>query len=258
VARDLGDVLHWFAPELGGAGLPPGAAEAAADPLPSLIGIPLPCGDVVRGALVWNLAVEVARRGVRTGLVSARALGLVPGWAAAGSGPLGIESLQPAGDDPPELARAAQDVLRRQAARGPALVLAALPPAWLSKGADAAPLLRWTLSLVRPDQGDARDTWTALEAIATQAPGARLGVAIFGVRSIDEARRCFERLAEATERRLDQPLVSYGVLADDVHLSRALLTGRPVVLARPQAASARALAEVADLLLGDAAGDAYG
>ena len=76
--------------------------------------------------------------------------------------------------------------------------------------------------------------------------------------SIAEARDCFDRLATAAGQRLGCTLVSYGLLVDDVHLSRSIVTGRPIALASAHATSARALADVAAMLLGDAhgAGDA--
>ena len=143
-------------------------------------------------------------------------------------------------------------------ARSLARTLAALPATCLRKAADAAALLRWTLLLVRPDEIEAREAWAALEAIATHARDARIGVTVFGVRGIGEARDCFDRLARAAEERLGATLVSYGLLVDDVHLSRSIVTGRPIALASAHATSARALGDVASMLLADAHGAADG
>ena len=60
MARELGDVLHYFLderpgdPEMSAARAPPNSA-------PPMIAVPLGASDVVRAAFVWNLAVEIAR-----------------------------------------------------------------------------------------------------------------------------------------------------------------------------------------------------
>jgi hypothetical protein len=50
--------------------------------------------------------------------------------------------------------------------------------------------------------------------------------------------------------------VSYGLLVDDIHLSRSIVTGRPIVLTRAHGAATQALADVAAMLLADAHGAA--
>jgi len=253
--RDLGDVLHFFAPELtGSVAVPTGTADAA---LP-LVGVPFAGEDPVRAALLWNLAVEAARQNARAALLAPRSLCATPAWPLPGRGPLGAVSIRADADAPAELARIAEEWVRSAAPRARALALVALPASYLDKTADAEALLRWTLLLVRPHEAEARDTWTALEAIATHSRSARIGVTVFGVRSIAEASDCFEQLAAAAEQRLGCTLISYGLLVDDVHLSRSIVTGRPIALASAHAASARALADVAAMLLEDAHGAADG
>lgn len=245
MARDLGHVLHLFAPELAAPG--EGGAEAAIDGLPPLVGVPLARPDAVRAALLDNIAVEAGRQGARVTL-------LAPGTLVSAvrdeTPPFGIVSRRiDAG--PAALVRGAEDALRGAPPREPALVVAAYPADWLQKGADVAPLLRWSLVFVRPDAASLREASGTLEAIAAQVPGARLGVSVYGVRSLVEARDCFEHLALGVERRLGCALTSYGVLVDDVHVSRSIVTGRPVGLTNPHTPSARAFADVARLLLGD-------
>lgn len=247
--RDLGDVLHLFAPELA----PELAPESGPDADPGrarapLVGLPFARPDSVRSALLWNVAVEAGRQGARTALLAPGALG---GAALTDAGVLGVEAHRVEAG-PTALAHGAEDTLRRLSARGRALVLAAFPAAWLQKGADVAPLLDWTLVLVRPDEGSIREASASLEAVASQAPRARLGVTVYGVRSLREARDCFEHLALGVESRFGARLTSYGVLVDDVHLSRSIVTGRPIALANAHTPSARALSDVASLLLGDA------
>jgi MinD-like ATPase involved in chromosome partitioning or flagellar assembly len=80
-----------------------------------------------------------------------------------------------------------------------------------------------------------------------------VGVTIHGVRSIDEARDAFHALVSALEPELRERLVSYGLLLDDLDVYRAIVNRRPVGVIHPQSRAARALADVARLLLGDAA-----
>lgn len=246
MARDLAHVLHLFAPELAAPGDDVGMVVAS-DGLPPLIGVPLARPDSVRAALLSNVAVEAGRQGAHVALL---APGALIDTAAGETSPFGVESHRI--DEGPEvLSRGAEEALRRAPLRNPALVFAAYPASWIQKGADVAALLRWSLVFVRPDATSLREASAALEAIAAQVPGARLGVSVYGVRSLVEARDCFEHLALGVERRLGCALSSYGVLVDDVHVSRSIVTGRPVGLSNPHTPSARAFADVARLLLGD-------
>jgi len=253
--RALGDVLHFFAPELTGSDA---VSEDRNNEALPLIGVPFASADPVRAALLWNLAVEAARQHARAALLAPRSLCATPAWPPPGRGPLGAMSIRAEVDEPAELARIAQEWVRDAAPRDRALALAALPASYLDKPADAEALLRWTLLLVRPHEAEAHDAWAALEAVATHSRDARIGVTIFGVRSIKEARDCFEHMATAAEQRLGCTLISYGLLVDDIHLSRAIVTGRPISLTSAHATSARALADVASMLLEDAHGAADG
>lgn len=238
-------MLHLFAPELAA----PEDAVVVVDSggIPPLIGVPLARPDAVRTALLDNVAVEAGRQGARVTL-------LAPGAAAgADSGetaPFGVESRRVEGG-PAAFASGAAEALRSVPRQDAALVFATYPAAWLQKGADLAGLLRWSLVFVRPEAASLTEATSALEAIAAHVPGARLGVSVYGVRSLVEARDCFEHLALGIERRLGCALTSYGVLMDDVHVSRSIVTGRAVGLSNPHTPSARAFADVARLLLGD-------
>lgn len=240
--RDLGDVLHYFLPELEGVPEPTRAGAA-------LLSIPLVGSDLVRAALLWNLAVEAARQGARVTLLAPRGAECAA-WPGAGRGPLGVELVEVAGEEPAELARAAE--LAAAQAGAERLVLVGVPAQWLAKGADAGALLDWVMALVRPDDREREEGWGVLEAVASQAPRARLGAAVFGVRSLAEARHTFESLAARSERELGRELTSYGVLIDDVQLSRSIVTRRPIALSQPASSAARALADVASLWLADA------
>lgn len=244
MARELGDVAHYLLPDE-----PTGSGAPGAH----VVAVPLVPRDVARLALLWNLAVEVARQGAPVALVAPAGEGCAP-WPAPGRGPLGVEIVEAPSNRLAALADAARDAAARAAARQASspLVLVAVPLGALHKGADAGPLLQRVLLLSRPDERELVETWAALDAIAQQSPGARLGVCIFGVRSLADARRTFEGLAALAELELERTLTSYGVLIDDVHLSRSIVSQRPIVLAQPGSPAARALADVATMLIADA------
>ncbi|MEB2346045.1 MAG: hypothetical protein OZ948_15050 [Deltaproteobacteria bacterium] len=244
MARELGDVAHYFLP-----GEPPGAGAGGAH----WIAVPLVPRDVARLALLWNLAVELARQGAPAALVAPAGETCTP-WPEPGRGPLGVEVVESGSGELTALADAARDASARACTRGHGtpLVLVAVPSAALRKGADAGPLLGRVLLLSRPDERELVETWAALDAIAEQSPGARIGVCVFGVRSLADARRTFEGLAQLAELELERTLTSYGVLIDDVHLSRSIVAQRPIALAQPGSPAARALTDVATMLLADA------
>lgn len=245
MARELQDVVHYF--------LPAPVATERPGVSAHLVSVPLAPHDVVRLALLWNLAVEAARQGARVALVVPGAGHCAP-WLRPGSGPLGIEVMEVEAEQLSELADAARTAASRVATRhgGPPLVLVAVPVAWLRSDRDAGLLLDRVLLLTRPEERELLETWTALGAITERAPRARIGVSLFGVASLADARRAFEGLAALTELELARPIASYGVLVDDVHLSRSIVSQRPIALSQPAALAARALTDVAAMLLEDA------
>ncbi len=240
--RQLGDVLHYFGPELEGeASRAPPTREATA------LAVPLADGDLVRAALVWNLAVELARQGDRCAVLAPVSNGAGALWPRPGRGALGVEVRHAKDADFVEaLAR-----LRGAGAGSAAFVLVPLTPASLAALPDR-PCLRGALVLARPEEGELANATSALERVAHSQPGAVLGASIFGVRSRTEAERTFDRLAETTERRLGRTLLSYGLLVDDLQLCRSIVTRHPVALSHPHGPAARALADVVRLLRQDA------
>jgi len=244
VARALGDVLHHFDPRLGVAPGGPPEMLAATRSL-AVAAVPLAPGDLLRAGAVWNLAVEMARLGA-PGLVLAPAGDFVAGLDD-GPGPLGTRLERLAGED---LGRAARERAAACAAATPGLALACLPEAGFER--NFASHLEWALLLSAPDApGLAEAERRALRVLAVR-PDARVGITIHGARSLGEARDAFERLARAVEHQHPCGLASYGLLVDDLALYRAIVERRPVGLARPQSPAARALADVARLLLADA------
>jgi MinD-like ATPase involved in chromosome partitioning or flagellar assembly len=83
-------------------------------------------------------------------------------------------------------------------------------------------------------------------------------VTVHGPRSVAEARDAFDQLDHAARRHLGRTLSSYGLLIDDLHVYRAIVSRRPVGLTSPRAGATRALQEVASLLLSDARGTPHG
>ena len=89
-------------------------------------------------------------------------------------------------------------------------------------------------------------------ACSRRATQARVGVTIHGARRIADAQSAFLHLAGVAARHLGRDLASYGLLVDDLHIYRAIVSRRPIGLEHPQSRAARALRDVARLLLEDA------
>jgi len=248
VARALGDVLHHFDPALAAA---PRTAPGPPGPRPvrpRVLAVPVGAGDLLRAGAVWALAVEVARRGAGARLLCPAPEEEPDPWPEEAGAPLGVrvERLE-VGADPERIAAEA----RRAAAGGPGsgLIFACIPDAGFE--AAFARGLERALLLARPDPGALRQAEARIRRLLALCPGARVGVTVHGVRSVAEAREAFERLAGAVERSCGDSVLSYGLLVDDLALYRGIVERRPVGLTRPQSPAARALADVARLLVED-------
>ena len=254
MARELGDVLHYFIPEDEAAPPPEPVRVPAASPL-AVVAIPVGETDVVRAAFAWNLAVEMARRGAAATLIAPRGEASEPLWPQPGRGPLGTEFVATEVRDLSALASNALEVATSRGAesRAGGMVLVQVPPDWIARATDGDPLLRWTLLFSAPESRELEETRALARRLLLTAPGARVGVTIHGVSSIDEAHRAFDALVSALEPELRPGLVSYGLLLDDLDVYRAIVNRRPIGVIHPQSRAARALADVARLLLTDAA-----
>lgn len=268
--RDLSDVLHYFLPENPAEiehdpretprresprprrALKPAALPAGATGL-TLVAAPIGERDVVRAAFLWNLAVEVARLGARALVMAPASDDPSPLWPEAGVGPLGAELLFTPATDLGSLYRATLDaaVTRAADARLGGIVFVQIPPTWLRKAGDGAGLLRWMLLFTSSEARDLRETYGLAKLLVAANPSARLGVTVHGARRRGEAQDAFARLARTARKFLDCELASYGLLVDDLHVYRAIVAQRPIGLAYPQSAAARALHDVAQLLLED-------
>jgi hypothetical protein len=215
--------------------------------------MPIGDDDVVRAAFAWNMAVEVARLGGRATLLTPDRDEPSPLWPAAGIGPLGAELLPTTAHDLASLYRHAIDtaVSRADGAADGGLVFVRVPPTWLCKPDAGAALLRWSLLFTSSRDWDLRETYGITKLLVRANPGAQVGVTIHGARSRAEAEAAFARLAGASQKCLARDLMSYGLLVDDLHVYRAIVAQRPIGLAHPQSPAARALRDVAQMLLDD-------
>jgi hypothetical protein len=267
--RDLEDVIDYFLP---GAGIPesekvkhtspPGSPRSTSDPRPRarrpaalpIIAIPMGDRDVVRAAFAWNLAVEIARLGAHATLLAPDHPEGASLWPASGRGPIGAELDLVRVANLKELNHAALDVAVSKAA-GPTdggVVLARVPLSWTRQPSDSPALLRWVLLFASPDSHDLREAYGLAKQLVLSAPTTRIGLTIHGARRIGEAEDAFARIAGTAQRHLRHSVVSYGLLVDDLHVYRAIVARRPIGLEHPQSRAARALRDVARLLLDDA------
>jgi hypothetical protein len=285
--RKLEDVLDYFLP---GSGVPASTPRANAHPdedpqrtnhshsewkpgsnpnprtraqrpaaLP-IIALPIGDQDVVHAAFAWNLVVEVARLGANATLLAPADPAAASLWPPAGLGPVGAKLELVGAANLRELNRAALDaaVSRAADATNGGVILVRVPPAWLNGSSDGRALLRWVLLFAATESKDLRETYGLAKRVVRVGPTPRIGITIHGARRIEEAERAFSRLADTAQRHLGHSVVSYGLLVDDLQIYRAIVAHRPIGLEHPQSRAARALRDVAQLLLDDAQDHALG
>lgn len=218
-----------------------------------IVAVPIGARDLLRAAFVWNLAFEVAREGASADILGPDDGDAAALWPTLGAGPLGTEVAIATASGPAEFARAALELANARATESRSgVVLARVPPDWLDKAADAGSLFCWALFFVAPDRRDLLETYALVKRLQSVAPSVRLGVVIHGVGRVAEAERAFSKLALAVERHRGARLTSYGLLVDDLEMVRSIVNRRPVGLSHPQSPAARALRDVARLILADA------
>jgi hypothetical protein len=208
----------------------------------------------VRAAFVWNLVVELSRLGASATLIAPSCAEASPFWPEPGPGPVGAEMVSTPAGGLSELHRAALDVAVARAADSAdgGLVLVRVPPAWLGRAVEGRALLRWVLLFSSTERLDQVETYGLAKRVLATSHEAHLGVTIHGARRVAEAQRAFLHLAGVAARHLGREIASYGVLLDDLHVYRAIVSRRPIGLEHPQSRAARALRDVARLLLEDA------
>ena len=250
LARDLGDVLHYFIPEVEVD--PPSPPPSLATGDLSVVAVPLGPRDLLRATFVWNLAVEMASQGAQPTVITPSRM-TPPVWPEPGRAAMGAELVPVLADDLGDLSRAALDVAVTRTAGDPqpAPVVVCIPPAWLRKAADGAAILRRVLLFTSPDPTELIEAYALAKHLWAAAPRAVVGTTIYGVPRVEVAARTFERLAETARRHLGCDLTSYGLLVDELQIYRAIVERRPVVVSHPQSRAARSLRDVARLLLDD-------
>ena len=72
-----------------------------------------------------------------------------------------------------------------------------------------------------------------------------------GAEGLAEARDGFLRFAEIFEARFDQPLLSYGLVVDEVAVHRSWVHRRPVGVEGAEGRAGRCLRDIAQLLAAD-------
>jgi hypothetical protein len=253
--RDLEDVLHYFLP------VPERADEVAREREPGVaplalpvLTVPVATRDVVRAAFTWNLTVELARLGARALMVAPHDPGAAAFWPEPGRGPLGSHVSYPAAHDLVSLGHAALDAAIAGAADASdgGVVVVCAPPEWLVRGAVVRPLLRWMLLFGTPETNDLREAYALAKLAYRRGSDPLVGLVIHGVRRLREAERAFAHVAGISARHIGRSPQSYGLLADDLHVYRAIAARRPIGIEHPQSRAARALGDVARMLWNDA------
>jgi hypothetical protein len=231
--------------------IPPRTERPAALPI---LAVPIGDRDVVRAAFAWNLVVEVARLGGSATLLAPEEPEPSPLWPQAGHRPVGAELLLSKAEGLQELNRAALDIAVSRAAdtADGGVVLVRVPPAWLGNTREGRALLHWVLLFASTERQDLLETYGLAKRVLALSAKARVGVTIHGARRIGEAERAFQHLAGVLARHLGRAPLSYGLLVDDLHVYRAIVSQRPIGIEHPQSRAARALRDVAQLLLEDA------
>ena len=275
--RDLDDVLHYFLPvpertdspsqepalrsasprgaSADSVGLlaPVRARESAPVALPILT-VPVASRDVVRAAFAWNLTVELARLGARAILVAPRDPAAAALWPEPGRGPVGAQAVYPDARDLIGLGHAALDAAIAGAAEATegGVVVVCVSPEWLVRGGAVRPLLRWMLLFGTPEPADLREAYALAKLAYRRGSDPLVGLVIHGVRRMREAELAYAHVARVAARHLGRAPQSYGLLADDLHVYRAIAAQRPIGLEHPQSRAARALGDVARMLWSDA------
>lgn len=248
MARELGDVLHYFLDDGFVETRDEAAAKAQACPI---VAAPLHPLDAIRSALLWNLAVELRSLGRTPRLLAPAPLADHSAWLDLAS-----ETLEPAwiplpdGDVGPLLAAAETAAASLPQEQGP-VVLVHVPSdaPWNDRH---APLFSRCWLVAGASDADRREFLELCERVLAAAPAAQIGLTVRGVECLDGARRVFGGLSELFEARFERRLTSYGLLVDELELARGLVEDPDDGgMGARRGRAGRALRDVAELLRDD-------
>lgn len=244
MARELGDVLHYFLDDL-----PEAADEEKIQGCP-IVAAPLHPRDAIRSALLWNLAVELRALGRAPVLLAPAPAREHSAWLDLAS-----ETLEPCwvtlpnGDVGPLLSAASAAARSLPQDRGPVVLVHVPSNATWNDGHAALFAHCWLVA--GASDADRQEFLELSERVLTAAPESRIGVTIRGAETLTAARHIFDGLAELFEARFDRTLISYGLLVDELELARALVEHHATGSATPTNRAARALRDVAELMRDD-------
>jgi hypothetical protein len=251
VPRQLEEVLDYL--------LPPARAGSVRDAAPRpaslpILTIPIALDDLLLAAITYNLGVALARSGLRVSILVPSERAGAAAWPDALPQPLGLELIASGVRDLEALGRSALDIAIAGVAdaRDGGIVIACAPPEMLFDAErPVRALLRSLLLLAAPSGPSLRVCYAIAKRAAALAPDLSVGLTLHGVQSLAQAERAWDRIARVALETLGLRLRSFGVLAHDLEIYRAVAAGRPIALEKPQAPASRALSEVAELIRSD-------
>ncbi len=253
VARELGDVLHYFlddAPDTVPDDVPDAAHERAKAQACPIVAAPMHPRDAIRSALLWNVAVELRGLGRAPTLLAPALQRDHSAWLDLAS-----EKLEPSwvslpkGDIDPLLDAASGAANSLPQERGPVVLVHV--PSDTSWNDGHAELFERCWFVAGASDADRQEFLELSERVLTAAPRSRIGVTVRGAETLLAARRVFDALAELFEARFERNLTSYGLLVDELELARELAKRQSVFDGIPASRAKRALRDVAELLRDD-------
>ncbi|MGE3276361.1 MAG: MinD/ParA family protein [Vicinamibacterales bacterium] len=242
----------------------------------TVVGITSGKGGVGKTALAINLAIALARRGHRVGLVDADfalgkidvMLGLTPrahlGHVLGGeraleetvlTGPAGIQVV-PAGTgirqlaalDPEHWLRLAHGLERFR--ENLDFLLLDTAAGVSDNVVDLMAACQRVLVVTSPDPSALVDGYAVVKLVAGEAPGADLGLVVNQARTPEEASLVFRHLETAARRFLGRRLSFYGSIPHDPALGEAVRAQQALVDLVPQAPASRSFRLLASRLAG--------
>jgi flagellar biosynthesis protein FlhG len=92
------------------------------------------------------------------------------------------------------------------------------------------------------------DAYSVIKRILAFRPDIPLGIVVYQVRMVSEARSIFERMTRALSEFLNVTVVNLGYLFADVNIERSILQRTPLSLTPARSRAAQCLAQIAERL----------